>query len=996
MSKYPQGSTWRRWDLHVHTPASIVQDYGGDTPSAWDAFIARLKALPKDIAVLAINDYLFVDGYEKLLARRSELPQIAEIFPAIEFRLNTFSGTASNNRRHNFHVLFDPSVSPATIREQLLNCMSTGYLLENKEAWNRTPTVGSLTELGKMMKKTAPAGNSIHAKSDLQVGFESITYKRDDILKHLEKDCFVGKFLIAIGYSEWDQARWDQSAAEKRDLINRAHFSLVSNDDVAKIAEHVQELESQKLNSLILHSSDAHDIARLGGTKLWIKADPTFAGLKQVMNERERVFLGDQPPRFKQPHQVIERIAISNSNGWFETQCQLDLNEGLVAVIGGRGSGKSALTEMLACAVGAADESDDSFVRKAAKHPSSIDGATVTLTWADGSQTTGTAGDVFAEDSGLIKYLPQKAVEALCAPTNSGPLVAQIENVIFQALDDTTRMGASEFAELKTNLLRSYEIEKDDVRARLGGLNAEFQKLSEGVALIPAKKKDLEGKKKELARLQAELPKLPPTDQKGQDELAGLIALKRVLEDQVVLLKKQQERIVELQARVRVFQASFETFYREITEGARSVGISQLAAFTQPFDAALILGAMNARSAELDALILQLRTGTKSQIARSLQVDTSAWSFENLDALNALVLRRTSETKAFETQKVKFQLQKAKIDQAEKTIVALESEIKQLETVTRVRLSAVRELRFATYGEHFALLAREQAEVSRLYEPLQETLSKGSDTDRRLRFEAQLFYDVHAHLEQGLEILDRTKKGNFREILALHGALERMWQAFKRSGFSADGLKAALRAIWLEFTEIDVDGTSTPIEVVSQLREGQTLQGFFDWLLDLRHFQVRSGLTFDDTDLKLLSPGQKGIVLLMLYLGMDQADTRPLVIDQPEDNLDNLSVYRDLIRLFRDRKRYRQIIIVTHNPNLVVNTDAEQVVIATYDGKGAPRISYSAGSLENQAEHIPDTPVSELEDGIIERVCDVLEGGPHAFSRRSRVYTLSPKIEGGR
>jgi hypothetical protein len=55
--------------------------------------------------------------------------------------------------------------------------------------------------------------------------------------------------------------------------------------------------------------------------------------------------------------------------------------------------------------------------------------------------------------------------------------------------------------------------------------------------------------------------------------------------------------------------------------------------------------------------------------------------------------------------------------------------------------------------------------------------------------------------------------------------------------------------------------------------------------------------------LQLLSPGQKGIVLLLVYLEVDQEDNRPFIIDQPEDNLDSLSVYASLIDYFRKRKR---------------------------------------------------------------------------------------------
>ena len=63
---YDRGSEWRKWDLHVHTPSSICQNYGGDTDEAWERYISDLESLPQEFSVLGINDYLFIDGYERL------------------------------------------------------------------------------------------------------------------------------------------------------------------------------------------------------------------------------------------------------------------------------------------------------------------------------------------------------------------------------------------------------------------------------------------------------------------------------------------------------------------------------------------------------------------------------------------------------------------------------------------------------------------------------------------------------------------------------------------------------------------------------------------------------------------------------------------------------------------------------------------------------------------------------------------------------------------
>src|ERR1019366_8509158 len=103
-------------------------------------------------------------------------------------------------------------------------------------------------------------------------------------------------------------------------------------------------------------------------------------------------------------------------------------------------------------------------------------------------------------------------------------------------------------------------------------------------------------------------------------------------------------------------------------------------------------------------------------------------------------------------------------------------------------------------------------------------------------------------------------------------------------------------------------------------------------------------------DIRKLSPGTRGIVLLLLYLALDDNDNRPLVIDQPEENLDPKSVFDELVNLFIEAKPHRQVIMVTHNANLVINTDADQIIIADagpHPHGALPPISYRSGGLES-------------------------------------------------
>jgi predicted ATPase len=83
-------------------------------------------------------------------------------------------------------------------------------------------------------------------------------------------------------------------------------------------------------------------------------------------------------------------------------------------------------------------------------------------------------------------------------------------------------------------------------------------------------------------------------------------------------------------------------------------------------------------------------------------------------------------------------------------------------------------------------------------------------------------------------------------------------------------------------------------------------------------------------NIEQLSPGKRGIVLLLLYLAMDRDDDRPLLSDQPEKNLDPKSIFDELVCRFRRASLRRQIMIVTHNANLIVNTDADQAIVASY------------------------------------------------------------------
>jgi predicted ATPase/predicted transcriptional regulator len=204
------------------------------------------------------------------------------------------------------------------------------------------------------------------------------------------------------------------------------------------------------------------------------------------------------------------------------------------------------------------------------------------------------------------------------------------------------------------------------------------------------------------------------------------------------------------------------------------------------------------------------------------------------------------------------------------------------------------------------------------------------------------------------------------------------------------------RVIWSRETHVEII-TSTLKKVIGtpeaqlKLRAGQTLRNAVEVLLRdyLSHsFSVKQA----GEDIFRMSPGKQGLVLLEIFLHLSNS-TYPILIDQPEDNLDNRTIYSHLVRYIRTRKLSRQIIMVTHNPNLVLGTDAEQVIVANQgvEGQGENarhRFEYVSGAIECSFTDAEVTTVLESR-GIREHVCHVLEGGEEAFRKREEKYCLS-------
>ncbi len=161
------------------------------------------------------------------------------------------------------------------------------------------------------------------------------------------------------------------------------------------------------------------------------------------------------------------------------------------------------------------------------------------------------------------------------------------------------------------------------------------------------------------------------------------------------------------------------------------------------------------------------------------------------------------------------------------------------------------------------------------------------------------------------------------------------------------------------------------MNIEAQLKKNMTESDFLNKLFSLSYLKPRYNLRWDKKQVDQLSPGERGQLLLIFYLLIDQNRT-PIIIDQPEENLDNQTVYKVLVPCIKEAKQKRQVILVTHNPNLAVVCDAEQIIHAQMDKKDKNLIKYTSGAIENPS--------------INEKIVDVLEGTEPAFTVRKSKY----------
>jgi ABC-type enterochelin transport system ATPase subunit len=947
----PYGSIWRKWDFHVHTPYSILNNKFGFNPfeldeieleKEFDEYVKQLftLAVENNIAAIGITDYFMLEGYKRIKERYLSSPSKMQqcfpdddlrnkvekilVFPNIELRLENFVG--KNASSVNYHVIFSNDVKIQEIEDNFLHKVEFSYDSGSKLSL----TLSNIEKLGKQIK-----ANNNNSGSDLLVGLKHVTVNYTDIQNVLDNnDEFKNKYLITVPVDEdLSQISWSgRDYSIRRIIYKQCHCLLTSNEKTINWAlasgredEQIREFGSIKP---CIWGSDAHDYQRMfkpaEDRYCWVKSEPTFEGLLQVVYEpSERVCIQKEQPGIEDVHQIIDSVKFENE---FFQETPIYFNRSLTCIIGGKSTGKSMLLRQMARAI------DNDYARQQEGPQQYIKFPSVktTVTWKDGT-TNGRK----------IVYIPQTFLNN----TIDNPEQATaINNIIFDVLLQEPAIKVA-----YDNLNADRDKIQNKVRQLIDGLVSDKAKLADLNELIM--KEGVSSTYNEtIQRLEAERTALAQNVNVTSEEIDRFNEVEKNIES-IILENEKLQGELENQKKISNVSVVVPGYFSCLD------GLPIEHDFSKDF------------SVTESALISALKT-LNDEIAPkwTTVIDSNCKELQLLISKNNLKL---------DSLKKEYGVLKEKVAQGEqlgKLTTRINAERKFLQFA--IEREKQRDDILKRIKETKEKIIASQSEYLQIYSDFCEIIrSTGTSKNTSLIFDAEIIWKQTEFMACLAQLFNNKNFTPFRteynyDLTALktdnYGEkfLTTLWNAWEEP---------------MKYGGLSFKAGNTLTTVLSNI--------FKNWYNI--HYIVKSG----NDSIESMSPGKKALVLLEMIISLEDSKC-PILIDQPEDDLDNRSIYNDLVQYIRRKKKERQIIIVTHNANVVLGADSEEIIIANQEGIGTEnlekRFEYRSGAIENDEvltseDGIPLKGILN-QKGIQTQICDILEGGRSAFKLRQNKY----------
>lgn len=917
--KYPKGSEWRKWDLHVHTPHTKLDNryVVSADKDIWDKFCEKIER--SDVEVIGITDYFSANNYSTFLKRyQDKYPDsIKSFFLNIEVRLN--ESVNKGLEEVNVHLLFNQgSLGKVDKFLSKLKVVKTGI--------DETPITCS----------------DLKTEADFKAA--SVTRKSidDAFIETFGKKAIRQDHFLVLTAANNDGIRPERGKHRKEaitdeiDKFSDGFFGGIQNQNHFLNIHRLEDREQLIGKKPVVAGSDAHsfdDLENYLGKRVvekdaeekeiitkditWIKADPTFEGLKQIFYEPEpceRVWIGLIEPDQKDGYRVIRKIKFNNTNDFPE---EIEFNKNFCSIIGSRSSGKSALLAYVAHSI---DKKRTEDIIKGPGEGENYHWNKITFAYAV-EWDNGQSND---ESPGKIVYIPQNylfeksndpdEIKEKIAPvlfkvipdfetrytqteSNINALNQQISDYVddwfalsdtIQSLDKTLKDlgdkkavegGKEEFNSKIGKLKEKNELSEDDIK--------NYKKITADISAHESRIKQINTELLQISDVSIETNffktlKIMPSP--------ALENLPRKLQDGIRkdLIKKESEILVEANKQVVSYKESIKKGKTETEENILKI---------KKENSALI--EKHHKNTELEELVNKIN----EHIATIKKIDDTVIEKENIQS------KSSNYEKTI----------KAEIEQRQSLIEQLTTNINDADQ------SSLKGIKFGIeYGFDESLEIVTQKINTR---DKSEFIEKGSLKIKDIRENPVKFLSAIYSGKQKVNS-GNDKKGVAQEILMLT----------EKILFTAE-------------------------------MEGDKIGGFFE---------------------PTMTPGKRALFALRLILD-ESDDTWPLLIDQPEDDLDSRSVYAEIVPFLKDKKKERQIILVSHNANLVIGADSEQIIVANRNGddrknKDGKQFNYLTGSIEYTKERVKECEDTLDAQGIREHACEILDGGKTAFEKRERKY----------
>lgn len=979
-----KGSEWRVWDLHVHSPAT----YGGE----YATFIDNLKKSRAD--VIGINDYSTLNGYKEVVSLGGVPGKI--IFPVIEFRMHNIVANRKNadptksGTKINFHVIFnnDPS-----LLDRVLNWLNSLECFDERGSLTQLGVAKDLGKISVDFRKVIDSLKTINLYNDCLIWLPYDEYGGiDDIdpmdnffkLSLIKEAHLIGSSTLKqIAFFKWQDLKFTD---EQYSAWFDAPKPCIKGSDAHKINYPFGQLQN--------HLSQPID------KYCWINADATFKGLKQIIVEPERVYIGFEPElldrvrnnktKFVKSLSIKKTEELANGDIWFD-DFYVEINSGLVAIIGNKGGGKSAITDIISlCGNTYQDATNFSFLTSAkfrkAKPFNLSEKFEATLTWEDGTESKKKLNENPDKNSAeRVKYIPQNFLERLCTNIESDEFERELKQIIFSHTPPDKRLGKVSLDELinyKSSLVND-EITK--IQSQIGKLNTEITELE--AQATEGYKKSIENqinlKRGELSAHISIKPQKPEVETENDDSkklIEGLTTLRKQIkevEDEIATLKKDKSTFsVQQEELNRSLQ-----YYKNLDEQLKKVndpsnefaanllknGVIPSDVFSYKIDLTKISETVNGVNAEIQTIDKALDGNDENSKTCALKNlnEKLKQGQEELDKPAKEHQSYLDNLKSWETKQAEIEGN----PDTEGSLKFYEGQLEYINIALNLDLTGKykerKELVAALYSQKLLLIEIRKE----LFQPVTQFINDFKELKKRYDVTIDVNLELRAFADNFFNFISQNRIGTFN---GREEGYKRLSEIIERADFStSDGFIAFTEEL-IDSLKNDKRATPTqPVEVINQLKKGIEVNKVYDFIFNADYLQPIYNLKLGSKTLQELSPGERGALLLIFYLILDNDDI-PLIIDQPEENLDNESVYHILVHFIKRTKEKRQIVIVTHNPNLAIVCDADQIINMQIDKENKNTVQFLSGAIE---------------DSIMNKaIINILEGTLPAFNNRDSKY----------